>query len=323
MRAFELLPQDDPDTPKIANAKAQSLRNQEQASSTTFQEIIQTGADDAALAAIALIDRHIEDDTAIPQNLLALIDTYAFELRETDAAPSVFRAQVLASAQSSQFGKATTEFAFNRQSFGEAELRDLSSILFSKIAENASDSEFIESYFLDYPSVQELLHSDTKLLVGERLYELGFLDDLGGILADVKEQTTSEEARILHAKYFYSKEEYEGSLAILSDISTPESAMLRAELLQALGENEAASQFFAEANLPEMAASASWLSENWVDLVNSSDPLFGPVQELARHEPPEILPDNDMLESTSIALQESSQSRETLVRLLDSLNISE
>lgn len=321
MRAYERLPDHPKGHVTLNDAKAQSLRNDLNSSAEVLTEVLSDDTDESPLALVKLIDQRLAENASVPDDLLKLAEAYSFELQNTDIASPVLRAYILAAAQSSLFERAIVELKNGWDAFDEVQKGEVASKLFLKIAESANDSEFLERYFLDADHFSSVLSADSILALSERLLDLGFAKEAEIMLQNLDADPNSDREKLLVAKLHLIGGSFAQSLEQLRGLQSQEANSLRAKALQGLGENAEASALFKEADQPDLATAATWLSNEWTELVNSEDPVFGPVRDIAVQPMPNVTRDSDAVIRASEALEASGLARVTLQNLLGELQV--
>lgn len=322
MRLYEQLPQHDDGEVRVANAVAESLRKNNSESRGLLSEVVAEGSNEAPIALIKMIDQLVSQGDAIPSDTLTLTEAYLFEFRGTDLAPSLLRANILAAAQSLLFDSATEVYLENSDDFDDAQKREVASQLFLMIASAASDIEFLERYYADYTKFQDWVDETSTVAVADRLFMLGFSTEALAVVERLDEENPSARAQILRAKLHLAEGEYLKTIDELERLRSLEADRIRAAALQGLGENAEARDLFFEAERPDLATYASWMSNEWKDLIDPDDPVFGPIRNLASEDLPGINRDKQIVEDTSKVLEASGLARKALEDLLDAVDVS-
>ncbi len=323
LRSFGSLLENEGKPPKIAVAEAKLLTGADKEAQAVLDEIIKEDTPDAPDALIKLIQKLVDDDQPIPADIALLAESYSFELQNTELRDSMLRASVLASTQSGQFDKSFAALEKQEYSFDEGTRRELASHLFTKISTETNDADFVSVYFNRFLPLKQFVNDDVQLALAQRLLEMGFTDEADQVSKSVSNDFTSDELRVLRARVLLQQRQYQDSLSELEGLEGANTAELRAEILERLGENEEAARLFDSADLPERAASSLWLANNWSDLVDENTPVFGAISEITNDEPAPISVNDRMLANAVAALSKSAEVRDALEQALQVLEVTE
>jgi len=322
MRSYERLPHNKEEAVTLNNVSLDRLRNKSADAQDKLMEVVSNNTTESPTALIELINERLEENAVISDDLQKLASAYLFELQGTELEPQVLRSLILAYGQAAAFSEAIENIDNHSDVLDMAQKQEVVSRVFASIELVATDSEFLERYFFDFERLSGLINDEVKLQVAERLFDLRFEDEAEAVLRQLEEQNESERLNMLRAKLYLREGLFSEALEALGELQSSEAISIRASALFALGENAEARDLFSSADEADLALAATWLSDNWTDLVSDSDPVFGPVRDVALQPMPRIVRDRDVVERTSEVLDESAQARDALQTLLNELQVS-
>lgn len=325
IRSFESLDQRDHETSSMAHAKAAKLRNNPEQSSKIIEDIVTKNTAEAPQALVAAINESIRKGAMIDAETALLAESYAFEYRNSDLGPEMLRSFILAAAKSGQFSKALDVIADQDRmsNLAKETVSEVSSFVFSELAQIASDAEFISSFFGDFEAAQENIDPATTVEVASRMLEMGFADNALTLVDELPTGFQSPQLSMLRAETLVVSGHFEQALSQISEVDDNKAAELRAEILEKMGNSKDAARYYNDADMPERAASAIWLSEDWATLVPEEEPIFGPITELSNAINLEIDVDQNMLSRSEEAIEASENARLALQNTLSNLKTSE
>ncbi len=323
IRSFKRLPESDNGLPKLVDATTEILRREEQSARQILEEIIAEGTAEAPFALAELIDLDIGNDADISPDIALLAETFAFEFKNTPDGAKLLRAHVFASASTAQFQKALQILEVDDGVLNEETKRGLVNFTFSKITSNPSDPDFLAYYFERLPRFESRLEPDTILEISSRLIELGFAAQAGRLLERIPPEMQTEVSRLLASKVLFEQGAFEQTIATIDGMNTISAAALQAAAFERTGNETAAVRLYREANQPDRAVTASWLSDDWLSLMDSEHPLFGPVVRISSENIADLTSSEKMLSESQLAIEASSNARNTLRELLENLDITD
>lgn len=323
MRSYQSLKGYDQKTPKLADAEASELRGNEVTANDLLNEIIAEDTPQAPKAIISLVDSHVKEDVAISADIALLAEAYAFEFRNTRQGAQLFRAHVLAAAKSAQYQKAFTALSESQIELRNEVATELTSFVFSEVSTRASDVFFLETYFEKYEQFEDGLSDRSKFEIAQRLLALGFVDHADQLNSMIPKSFETRERSILTAKIHLRQKRYSESLDEIMELEGEDVAEIRANAFERLGRNQAAAQIFGTSQRPERASTSLWLTEEWSQLIDETDPVFGTFSQLSREQTVDVSVDNQMLSNSQAAISSSAQARASIETALNALRISD
>lgn len=301
----------------LAKAKIEQRVGNIKAADKILSELSESNDQESPEALVAYIENRLADMTPVPAEVSLLIESYAFELKESPIGSQLFRAHVIASALSGQFAKALEaldEIDHQASPSLEAELQ---SKIFSVLSINSSDETFLEIFFTYFPETSRELDVITALSTAQRMKNLGFNLISQDILEDIPNSKRNTETDILEAEVNLDLGQPKNALEVLTFVTEKKADELRARAYLALGENDRAMESFQAAGMTEPARRAAWLADDWINLTSQSSDLFGDVRNLAEDAVESIATENGMIAATEITLQESASARTIVADLLE------
>ncbi|MEM9575674.1 MAG: hypothetical protein AAF999_01530 [Pseudomonadota bacterium] len=323
LRSFETLLEHSGKPPKIAQAQAKLMTGDNKEAKADFGEIINEDTPDAPEALIRLIQKLVDDDQPVPADIALLAESFSFELQNTQLGDEMLRASVLASTQSGQFEKSFAILEQQEIPFEQETRMELTSHLFAEVTDKTTDAEFVSTYFTRFPPLSQFVSNGVKVGLADRLLAMGFTDEADAISSSFPTGYVADDLRVLRAGILLDQQQYQDALKQLEGLEDGDTAELRAEILERLGNNEDAARLFDAADMPERAVSSRWLSSNWSTLVDEKTPVFGPISEITNEDPMLIDVDDRMIANAQAALSESADVRDTLEQALQALEVTE
>ncbi|AEI92077.1 hypothetical protein [Roseobacter litoralis] len=318
IRSFQRLADNDAQ-PKMVQAELSDLRNESTKADAIINEIVNSETNETPEAIIELIERQVATRKPVQADLALLAETYAFELRNSEQGPKMFRSFVLAAASSGQYGKAFASIEEQKSKLNAETVTELTSFAFTEFANGARDVDFLAGYFEQFPTSKEALNQKAILATAERLFDLGFQNEAESVLLNLPGQLLSQDVRMLRSRISLFQNNYQRSYDLISDLDGPEAALIKGQAMQGLGKPEIAAQYFSLAEAETVARDMAWLSDDWNNLLTEEDQTFGQVRALANEAVDTIPQDNRMIDNSNRALAASANARLALEGLLTEL----
>ncbi|MFK7881561.1 hypothetical protein [Roseobacter sp.] len=307
----------------LARAKIEQRKGNIDAADKLLSDITQSNSKESPEALVAFVENRVNDLSPVPADISLLIESYAFEFEDSPIGTQLTRAHVLAAALSGQFAKAIKSLQ-NSVLYQDATISaELQSYIFSALAKDANDEDFLEVFFSHYPISDSDLTEQSVLSVAKRLNEMGFSSLAQKTLSVLPSDLRSKEHDILVAEISLDLEKPRDALQVLEDETGKAVDELRARSFLDLGQNGRAVELFQSSGAPETASRAAWLSDDWVDLTSQNSPVFGDIRSLAEEPVEDISTENGMIAATSSALEESAAAREIVAQLLEKVTVSQ
>ncbi|MDW3223524.1 MAG: hypothetical protein R8G34_11695 [Paracoccaceae bacterium] len=304
---------------ELASAYIQQNSSNNASAARILSNVSNANSIDSPEALLLYVENRLADLTPIDPDTSLLIEAYAFELQDSRIAPELSRAHAIASALSGQFKKAFDVIEKDQFYQNAESLDDLRSSVFSVLAKNASDVEFLDIAFGYFPENSRSIRPLSALAIAKRMNSLGFASAAADILADIDNTERNLQAILLEAEVLLALDKPTEALEILQSTLGQEADLIRAQALFRIGENARAIQLFQAANMSETAKRAAWLSDDWVELVSQQSNTFEDIRELANGSVDPVIIEDGMISATQNALDESASARTIVADLLRDL----
>ncbi|MGZ2259716.1 hypothetical protein [Roseobacter sp. A03A-229] len=321
LRNVEWTELDQASSTDLAQATIEKQSGNSEGAEELLSTVILDNATETPEAMIAFVDSRLSEGNLIPADVALLIETYAFEWRDSPIARDIQRAHVIASAYSGQFAKAFEAMQSEIVAGDATLLAELTSHTFSALSSNADDVTFIDAFFSEFPSTSSEMSSKSVGDTASRLLELGFAYEAEMLLSESHADRKGEYLTLLHAEAFLALGQPEAALTVLDLVQNEKSLELRARALAQLGNNKAAFDLFQSLDADEEAMRSAWLASEWAELITSDAPVFGGARTLSDETIPAIAPRDGMLETIDSAVEQSNSARETLRNLLEGVPV--
>ncbi|WP_299047530.1 hypothetical protein [uncultured Tateyamaria sp.] len=277
--------------------------------------IVESNDQQSAQALIRYVDTHLDAEVAIDDDVATLVEAYALEFRDDPLGQELRRTHVLALAKSEQFDAAFAALDRMRPS-GNAGLADrLESPLIELLSKTADDATFLEHAFAAITSHPQDLSPQARSLLTERLIELGFLSEAEHLMT-ASGETLTPQHRLLRARISMGLSRPREALAFLGNLEGEVAERLRAQANAHAGEYGMAYTLFSEMNAGPDQLQSAWLSDDWLVLIEPTEPVLGPAVTVATSALDNSGDLNGMLGRTEDALDESANARDVIRQLL-------
>ena len=286
-----------------------------------LEDVIEDNAEETPEAMMAFVESRLAEGETIPADVALLIETYAFERRESPIGQELQRTHVIASAYSGQFSKAFEALQSPLIKDDPEFFSEVQSHVFSALSANADDIEFLDGFFTEFPDTAAQLSTSSIEATTSRLLALGFTTEVEQIFRELPTDGMNNALRLIHAKALLELRQPEAASTVLSLVDTADSTALRAEALAQLGENREAFDLFQSVDANEDAMKSAWLANEWSELVPSDTPVLGSARGLSEEDIPTIPERDGMLQSITSAVEQSDSARTTLQEILESLPV--
>jgi hypothetical protein len=219
-----------------------------------------------------------------------------------------------------QFEIAFAELEKTKPNISPASYTKQLSNIFVAAEKGLDDVDFLETVFDHLPHEGESLDSDAVFNIAERLVALGFPEFALQVLSRDRPELMPDREKIVAAKAMMDLDRGEESLKYLAGINDEVAVALRARATEIVGNSDEATALYANAQEEQSALEASWLSENWLELLPPEAPLFGELRDIATTQMPVPTLNPSALTQSQSLLLETETTRETIERLLNELS---
>ena len=273
-------------------------------------------------ALVKMVDADIQRGTDITIETHDLVESYAFQFRDTDVGRELTRVSILAKASLGDFAKAFSAIrAAENEPYAAKTMLQITEVL-SRIPD---DFTFMR-HALNLTSVERAsLTSDLQNNLAERLLELGFPSQAADFVKAGASEDADRKRRIIRAKIALAENLPRRAEADLLGLSGADVDAIRAEARNLVGDYMNAQTEFSEAGLDGRRQQAAWLAGDWDTLSESSDPVLASTARM-------IIdagnPDNPEGTQGELArnrdlISQSASARETLGALLSEMDVNE
>lgn len=320
LRTLERTPERTSSNAEFAQAELELASGDIQAAQEGFLEVVSTNAEQSAEALIAVVNSAIETGAVIDEDLVALVESYAKELRNDPIGDELNQAHILSLAKSGQFVAAFEQFDSFRAP--NVRLNELASSLHVLLAQDASDTEFLHTVFEGHADMLEMIDDLAKTHVAHRLLDLGFAASAEILLSNVSDSRTDENTQILRARVAIELGRPEEARANLFGVSSKEADQIRAQAEMMKGNVRQAYELFQRAGDNDRMRQTAWMAEDWNELVVGVDDQFETVAELSKVSAPELGQLEGIIGRLEDSISESANARQVLQTFLEQMSTS-
>lgn len=321
MRSIERLP--DPLNANAVMAQAAIAINAGRSADVYLEDVLETNNDQAPKALIKLVAAKIKNDEPLSSETITLIGSYVREFRGTELGDLLSRTQVVALSQAGEFKPAFTALESLSPSLAPSIEGNLRQTLLENLVKEASDLVFLEHVFQQPNAKIAGLPGSTKLLLGDRLLNLGFPESVQTMLATLPDRPHQTARQLLSARAALMLRQPFQAQAALIGINDIQAEMLVAQAKEMTGEYKEAAEIFATNDAGDQAIQAAWLSEDWHDLIPSETPRFGTIASIVAGLQNTAETQLGPLGNADRALGESQLARDALQQLLSDTIVQE
>lgn len=241
---------------KLEQAEIDLAGGREEKASKGFEEVIADNSYEAPRALIRFIDLQVANGKEISKDTAMLAEAYAAEYRNSELAPEITRAHMMALAKSGQFDAAFAVLETAR-SLGMG-TDQLVSGLYQTLQAEADDVTFLKRTMALTEAEREQVSPRVRLDLGARLLELGFSDQAEATIAQVESSVMPREQQLLRGRIHLAMGHHRQAMAAAGTFTGDEFEALRADTLFATGQYEEAAAIYEKLGKPERAAAAAW-----------------------------------------------------------------
>ena len=279
-------------------------------------EIVNEDGDLSPKAILALVNSKLQRNEAVPERIIEIVSTYAYERRDHSEGVELKIAEIKSLASASRFDEVFAQFESIGADYNpnRAQREELLNHVFRQLVDNGADAKFLRysvGYLPDASALTEGLRTD----MAHRLLQLGFLQRARDIL-DVEVSVPKPEQRLIFALIGLKQDKPEVALGYLAGLDTPGADLLRAEALMKANQPEAASLIYRNLDAASQQR-ADFHARSWQSLAqNGSNALRETGELLANTENRNIGSEQGLLSQSTELLQQSELARGVLKKLL-------
>lgn len=315
----------------LAAARVDLVTGQTAPAEARLARAANAGGEASPEALATLLETQLSSGTEIDPVRIEEAAAYATQLRGQPLGARLKRAEIRALAANGRYETAFEELARAEAVISAAERQELLSDIALGLAARAGDVSLLDVALSRLTLVAGELAPEAGNAVAERLLALGFPEEAASFLAMGAEGVEGRDRRLLRARAALALERPRRAQADLLGLSGPDVEVLKAEAEALLGNHEAASDGFDALDDAAGAARQAWLAGDWQRLRASEDPVLSDLANLVRSETEPVarpergpgggLPDGTLAQNRML-LQSSGAARETLEKLLESVEMS-
>lgn len=296
-----------------------------------LRDLAFSNAPEAPLAVIQLVDRLVSEGREVPRDVIDLAATLAFENAQAELAGSLLRAEILGMISQGEIEVANA--LADRALADDAIEAEVHADLMLRLG-NAIAAVEDEQVFLRYALVLTRMLDDSPSAMAVRKDVAGRLLDMGfwqGVeqLVTIGGQQPSSSDLVLLGRMLNLSGQAQLALEKVAGLSSMDAVRVRAAAYDLLGRHEEAGAAFREISEADEGARQMWLAGQWDALAEGpSNPeadaarlIVSPILGGLAQSDTDMTPPIGELERNARLLDASAASRETLTRLLESLEI--
>lgn len=241
---------------QLAEADLARLNGEQDAADALVEDVAHSGVEESPAALVTLVDRHFDTRKPLPNDTVALLDSYLLEMRRTEIGPDMARAHALALALAGDFSAAFT--AIGKLDRSQAEGAFVKAL--TLLTENADDLTFLELSMGSTTAGAAALPSNLTMDIARRYLDIGFPERTLAMLDRPFQGNAPEGLPALRAEAALGAGLPRRALLELVGRSGPETDALRAEALRMSGLHAEAAELYSAIEAPEDASRSEWLA---------------------------------------------------------------
>jgi len=278
----------------------------------------------AAEALVDLIDVKIDSGGAIPQRVIEIASSLAFEQQGTAAGEVLVGAEIRARIHAADFAGALSVLsaALKDEEISQEHAASLRAEVIEQLMMHATDAQFLR--YVVPGQYSDDLPPGLRHRVGERLLTLGFNAEARAVVAPRNSENSAQD-KVFLARALVADGDLEAALSLLSGLGDQSASLTRAAALAARGDHPEAAQIYSALDLSERQLKEAWRAGDWRQVSETgSGPIGAAGMMMQRlHQGPQAPPaaaQNTPAQAQYLAsLTESRQTRRMLDDLLAEL----
>lgn len=303
---------------KLAKADLELASGDLMQAQERLADVVNSNAEQSAEALIKYVDSRLGQDTEIEESIATLVEAYAMEMRDDPIGDELRRTHVLALGKSGQFDAAFEALSRIRARNADQPEDALRSSILELLTRNADDIEFLDHAYTQMAIKPDTVTAKARLLLAERLLELGFPERAKNILDKGDGSSRNSATALLSAEISLALSRPQDALTYLAGENSDAATGLRAEAEARIGNFAEANAIYNSLGDIENSRRTAWLSTDWSALVEETSPVFGPAVQIARSALETSGKRDGMLERAASAISESQGARRVIEDLLRS-----
>ncbi|WP_424942665.1 hypothetical protein [Aliiroseovarius crassostreae] len=264
---------------ELLEARLELQKGEHDTAENRLTEIVNHDTDMSPRAALEFVNARLSQNRPVPERIIEIASTYAYEQRETALGAELKMAEIRALAAISDFeaAYAQIERGVADEQLDPTHVAQLHRDLLEKVAHNGSDSQFAR-YSLGKTSLLQRMDMQLRIDISQRLLDLGFTSSARAYL-DVEGNIPDARQRMIFAEIALKEFKPTVALGYLAGLESEAALILRARAMTLAKDYEAASQLYQTLNAPEEQQVADWRSGEWQSL---SDQANSPLRDASR-----------------------------------------
>ncbi|KUF09594.1 hypothetical protein [Pseudoponticoccus marisrubri] len=263
---------------------------------------------------LARVDAAHDSGAALPDRVIELTDSYAKELKHTEAGPDHAEAHFKSLIANRDFAGAFDALD-SSDTLPAARREELVNRAIPRLVGEAGDMEFLKVAMPVIRTGTLLDRAATKAL-SRRLLDIGLPDVAFDLLRRVPPSDTDRTVRLLIADALIDLSRPGEAETLLIGLTGDDVGLLRARARFEMEDYEYARAMYDQLGRSEQVSTAAWLAGEWPILIEREDPILAAAARLAESDSA-INPEADItLTDISAAIDETSATRSVLEALL-------
>lgn len=288
-----------------------------QLAETRLTEIVNEDTRLSPTAALEIVNARLSQKQVVPQRILELVSTFAFEQQGSRLGIDLEIAQIQALTNNGDFVTAIAEFRNDvaEHKYNESEVAGLRHMILSELVGQGTNSDFLRHTVgaeFDYNTLDEEL----RIAIAERLINLGFAQD-ARMLLDVAGTVPDTERRLDFAKIALLERKPDVALGYLAGLTTEDAERLRAQAHNMSGDYRLSSEIYSRLEDKSAQYEAAWRGGEWSQLLGSEEGNIPAISQLILANERNTAPSQEgVLMFNSGLLTKSEETRNILSGLL-------
>ena len=310
-----------PASAAIIAAQLEAAKGDHEAASILLERVIAQNMPEAPEAIIALIDANFSNGVPVTAETARLVEAFAEELNDSPLGPELNRVNFLSLISNDEFHLASN---FLEEPSITDQISNLRAerIFFVALTHRADDITFSQHALgISEKSIATMPKLDQLAMLG-RLLSLGFTIEAEKLLAMLSDDPENTDQQLIATEIWLRLDKPLRAKSALTNIQSVLADQMRAKADEMLGRHESAHDLYESAGNAERASQNALLAESWSSPSIQTDPVLGPIAELARTTTLTDIGIDGMLSRSSQALAESASTRAALGALLEAPEVS-
>ncbi len=302
---------------EILEAQLEYQQGETQKAEERLTKVVNDDSELSPQAALDLMNERLKHDQAVPERIIEIASSFAFEMRGEPLGEQLKAATILAIAATSDFSRAFQQMddGVSNGQLTADQASKLKKDILAQVLQKGSDSQFLR-YVLDPDIDPSALTKSLRTGLSKRLLELGFPDEARSFL-DVANDIPDMDQRLLYAQIALEQNKPNVALGYLAGLEGKAALKLQADALIMAKQYNAAEQVYATLGDTEGQKMANWRSGAWQRLATQDDSAISQASQLMLLPPSPPQPSNEgVLEQNQTLISQSEETRAKLNDLL-------